>query len=100
MDDSQPVPTAPPDPVVEPRVDPEPTPVQTVLTPSPSERRRHRVTLIFYHLMRSHLGVAVVENIAEMCARGVVGPGQYDDLMRIAEQCAARVLEGAPNDPL
>lgn len=70
------------------------TPPPVLISTTPEQRMRHRVALIFFHLMRSHLGAEVVAQIAEMCAAGSMGPGrEYDgDLMPRAERLADLVL--------
>jgi hypothetical protein len=54
----------------------------------------HRVALVFFNLMRLHLGVEQVTQLAEMASHGVVGQGRLlDNMMPLCEQLARLVLD-------
>ncbi len=87
-----------PDPVVEPREEETATAPTGVLSTTPRDRLRHRIALVFFHLMRGHLGAHVVAEIANMSRRGITGPGRdYDFLMPQAERLADSIL--SPDEP-
>jgi hypothetical protein len=70
----------------------------TLGAPAPARTARtdavvRRVSLIFYHLMRSHLGVDQVNQIADWASRGVTGSGLFPDLQARAEELARLVVE-------
>lgn len=83
---------------------PVPLPVPVVATPvllPPTSQRervlRDRIAIIFFHLMRSHLGVDTVVSIADMASRHVTGPGIDINLEERARALADLIL--APERP-
>lgn len=94
-----PAPDAPkPEPAPQPLV-PAPTPRPTTPQPAPwtgnrtaQDRLRDRIAIIFFHLMRSHLGVEQVNEIARMASLGVTGPGIWLDLEERSRALADLVI--------